>query len=201
MNVGILIFPEVETLDFCGPYEVYSVASRVYRRDRDPQTTPFDVFTVAEEAGPVPGRYGFEATARYGFADHPPIDLLVVPGGVVDQPRHSPRTLAWLRDAAGRARLICSVCTGAFLLAEIGLLDGRKATTHWADLDDLRTQFPSVEVVAEQIYVDQGPIVTSAGISAGIDASLHVVRRLTDEAVATATARQMVYDWRRQPAV
>jgi transcriptional regulator GlxA family with amidase domain len=123
-----------------------------------------------------------------------------VPGGIVDQPRGSPRTLDWIRRTAATAELVTSVCTGAFLLAEAGLLDGLRATTHWEDAADLRREFPAVDVVDDQFWVDRGRVVTSAGIAAGIDMCLHLVARLQDEDFARTAARQMVYDWRPGPA-
>jgi transcriptional regulator GlxA family with amidase domain len=132
----------------------------------------------------------------YVFAEHPPIGVLLVPGGVVTAERRRPEVTAWIDSTARQATLAASVCTGAFLLAQAGLLDGRTATTHWEDIDDLRAMFPAVQVVGERRWVDQGPVVTSAGISAGIDMSLHLVERLAGRELALRTARQMDFDWR-----
>lgn len=200
MNVGILVFPDVEVLDFTGPFEVFSVATRVCRRDRGPQAAPFEAFFVAETADLVRARYGFQVKPHYGFDDCPRVDLLLVPGGVVDQPRSSARTLDWIKRTAATADLVASVCTGAFLLAQAGLLDGLRATTHWEDVEALRQEFPAVEVIGDQVWVDEGRVVTSAGIAAGIDMCLHLVARLQDEDLARTAARQMVYDWRAEPA-
>ncbi len=147
MNVGILIYPEVEVLDFTGPFEVFSVASRVARRDRRPLAHPFDAFFVAETLDLVHARYDFQVKPHYCFDAHPQIDILLVPGGVVDQPRGSNKTMAWIKKNAASANLVTSVCTGAFLLAETVLLDGLLATTHWEDIADLRLEFPSITVV------------------------------------------------------
>lgn len=195
MQVGIVLFPEVEVLDFAGPFEVFSVAARIAPRLLSFASPPFAVCTVAQERQPVRARHGLMVVPDHGFADAPPIDVLIVPGGVVDQPLRCPATLAWLSQTATTASLTASVCTGAFLLAEIGLLDGRRATTHWEDLDDLRAAFPRVTVVAEASHVDEGAVVTSAGISAGIGMSLHLVGRLCGVELARLTARQMQYDW------
>jgi transcriptional regulator GlxA family with amidase domain len=193
LDVAILLFPEVEVLDFAGPFEVFSVASRIHRARAHP---PFRVSTVAAERMPVAARHGLPVIANFGFAERPPVDLLIVPGGIVDQPLGDPATLAWLAAAAKQAALTVSVCTGAFLLARLGLLAGRTVTTHWEDIPALRAAHPDLNVVEDVPYVDQGQIVTSAGISAGIDMSLHLVGRVLGLPAAQATARQMQYSWK-----
>ena len=193
--VGIVLFPDVEVLDFAGPFEVFSVAARIAGQPGGAACAPFAVTTIAAAHGPVVARHGLRIMPDHDFADAPPVDILIVPGGVVTQPLGHPATLAWIEAAAGRARLVASVCTGAFLLARVGLLDGRAATTHWEDIADLRAMFPAVRVVEDVPFVDQGGVVTSAGISAGIAMSLHIVGRIGGEALAVRTARQMQYDW------
>jgi transcriptional regulator GlxA family with amidase domain len=131
----------------------------------------------------------------FGLDDHPPLDVLIVPGGAVDGEMDRPEVIAWLQRTAATTTVTAAVCTGAFLLAQAGLLKGKQATTHWEDLAGLRRLFPDVEVVEKRRYVDLGSIVTSAGISAGIDMSLHLVARLAGEDLARRTARQMAYDW------
>jgi transcriptional regulator GlxA family with amidase domain len=192
LDVAILLFPEVEVLDFAGPFEVFSVASRIHRGT---EHRPFRVSTVAAERMPVPARHGLPVIANYTFAELSQADVLIVPGGIVDQPLGDPKTLAWLSAAAKQAALTASVCTGAFVLAKIGLLKGRTVTTHWEDIPELRAAHPDLTVVEDVPYVDEGRIVTSAGISAGIDMSLHLVSRILGFAAAQATARQMQYDW------
>lgn len=199
LEVGILLFPEIEILDFAGPYEVFSVASRIADRGRLLAHPPFNVQTIAAERRPVRAHHGLVVVPDAGFADQPPCDLLIVPGGVVTQPLHAPATLAWVRQSAERAALTASVCTGAFILAKAGLLHGRTATTHWEDIADLRAQFPDLTVVESVPYVDLGSLITSAGISAGIGMSLHIVARVLGAAAAEATARQMQYDWSDTP--
>ena len=192
LDVAILLFPEVEELDFTGPFEVFSVATRV-TRDRPHPT--FRVRTVAATSAVVRAHHGLQVIPQSSFADSPPADVLIVPGGVVDQPLSDPATLDWIAATAKRAALTASVCTGAFVLAKLGLLDGRTVTTHWEDIPDLRATYPALNVVEDVPYVDEGRIVTSAGISAGIAMSLHLVGRILGAAAATATARQMQYDW------
>jgi transcriptional regulator GlxA family with amidase domain len=199
MNVGILIFPGVEVLDFSGPFETFSVTTRVARRDRSKEEPLFEAFFVAETSHTVSARYGFRVEPHYGFDNHPQIDLLLIPGGIMDQPRSSVRTIDWVKRHADSAKLITSVCTGAFVLAQAGLLDNLSATTHWEDTDELRREFPTVDVVENRAWVDQGRLVTSAGISAGIDMSLHLVARLHDQQLAHTAARQMVYHWNPEP--
>jgi transcriptional regulator GlxA family with amidase domain len=132
---------------------------------------------------------------RFDLTSHPPLEVLVIPGGVVTAELERKNVVAWIAQTASTAALTASVCTGAFLLAQAGLLSGRDATTHWEDLDDLRAQFPDVKVQGGARWIDTGPIVTAAGISAGIDMSLHLVARLEGEDLARQTARQMEYDW------
>lgn len=194
-TVGILLFPQVEVLDFAGPYEVFSVAARIAPKALGPSRPPFQVVTIAERHGPVAARHGLQVLPAHDFDDAPRLDVLIVPGGVVEQPLTSDRALDWLRARARRARLTASVCTGAFILAKIGLLDGLTATTHWEDVAGMRAMFPNVNVIDDTPFVDQGRIVTSAGISAGIDMSLHLVQRLAGTQLARLTARQMQYDW------
>ncbi|MFM7294395.1 MAG: DJ-1/PfpI family protein [Burkholderiales bacterium] len=194
-NVGIFIFPIVEILDFAGPYEVFTTASRMALREAPDRAPPFHVFTIAATTAPVHARAEFAALPKHDFTDHPPIDVLIVPGGVVDAEVGNPDVIAWIKRIASHAQLVASVCTGAFMLAEAGLLSGRSATTHWEDAEDLARRYPDVNVINDRRWVDQGSVVTSGGISAGIDMSLHLVERLAGRALAMRTARQMAFDW------
>lgn len=196
ISVGIYVFPEVEVLDFAGPYEVFSTASRVFKRTNPSEPEPFTVFTVAQAAGTVRARAGLVVTPDYTFANHPVIDLLVIPGGVVTAELDAAEVRTWIARAAAMAKLTASVCTGAFLLAQAGLLEGKNATTHWEDVNELRAMFPSLTVLEERRWVDEGAIITSAGISAGIDMSLHLVARVAGRELAFRTARQMDFGWR-----
>jgi len=168
------------------------VASRIAKDRAHP---PFRVSTVAADRVPVPARHGLAVIANFGIGENPPVDLLIVPGGIVDQPLGDPKTLAWLAAASNQAALTASVCTGAFILAKLGLLDGRAATSHWEDIPDLRRDYPAIRVLEDVPFVDEGRIVTSAGISAGIGMSLHLVGRILGQDAARRTARQMQYDW------
>lgn len=201
LTVGIHLFPDVEVLDFAGPYEVFTTASRVALRREPGRDAPFRVITVATSREPVRARAGLVVVPDHTLADHPPLDLLIIPGGVVDAELDQPGVIRWIAAQATRVPLVASVCTGAFLLAQAGLLDGRQATTHWEDLADLRQRFPSVQVVDGPRWVDLGGIVTSAGIAAGIDMSLHLVARLAGRDLALATARQMDVPWQPDTGV
>ena len=194
-NVGILIFDEVEVLDFAGPFEVFSrtrlepgVESR-----RSSQSAPFTVFTVAASTAPVTATGGLVVTPHYSFANAPAIDLLVVPGGFGTRGLlGNSTTLDWIRSVSGQARLTTSVCTGALLLAKIGLLANKDATTHWGALDLLASIDPTVTIHRDARVAGMGPI-TSAGISAGIDMSLSVVENLFGKDVADETAHYMEF--------
>lgn len=199
LTIAIYLFDDVEVLDFAGPYEVFTTASRVHGRRAPDTPPPFGVHTVARERAPVRARAGLVVQPDHGFADAPPADVLLVPGGVVDAELQRPEVIAWIADRARAARLTASVCTGAFLLAEAGLLAGRRVTTHWEDVADLRRRWPALDVRDDVRWVDEGARVTSAGIAAGIDMSLHLVARLASPALAEATARQMDVPWRPEP--
>ena len=200
MNIGILVFDGVELLDMAGPFEVFTTAARVQARQQ-PAGTPalFEVHLIAPAGPTVQARAGLRLHAPFGLHDHPPLDLALVPGGVVDAELARPAVAAWIRQQAGTVPLLASVCTGALLLVQAGVLDGLEATTHWEDLDALRTLRPAVRVREGVRWVDAGAVVTSAGISAGIDMSLHLVQRLHGRDLAQRTARQMDYDWRDTP--
>ncbi|BAL26664.1 DJ-1/PfpI family protein [Azoarcus sp. KH32C] len=195
-SVGIFVFDDVEVLDFAGPYEVFTTASRMHRRGAPAAPELFSVFTIGRTGAPVRARAGLEIHPDHDFVDHPPIDILIVPGGVVTQELEVPAVASWIGATAGRTRLTASVCTGAFLLAQAGLLDGKSATTHWEDVADLREMFPQLDVRIGVRWVDEDAIVTSAGISAGIDMCLHLVERIAGRELAERTARQMDFDWR-----
>ena len=186
-NIGIYIFDNIEVLDFAGPYEVFTCATRVAGAPL------FRVQTIAASRAPVRARAGLELHPEASFADAGPVDVLIVPGGVVGAELAKPEVIAWIAATADRSELTASVCTGALLLAEAGLLDGLEATTHWEDQAELQSRWPAVQVRADRRWVDTGRIITSGGISAGIDMSLHLVERLAGRELAYRTARQMEY--------
>lgn len=191
--VGIVIFPEVEVLDFCGPYEVFSVV-RLNEERRREEPSPFEVLLVAEKAGPVATAGGMRVLADWTLDTCPPLDILVVPGGWgVRRQIENEALIGWLALRGRQVETLTSVCTGAMLLGQAGLLDGRRATTHWRSLKWMRESFPAVTVEEQLHVVEDGHILTSAGISAGIDLALKVVARYHGEALARATARHMEY--------
>lgn len=190
MNVGIYIYDEAEVLDFSGPFEVFSTACRVAGKPG-----LFNVFLVSESAGAVTARGGYSVNANYSFSDCPGIDVLVVVGGVHTQEMEKQPVLNWIKGISNKAELVASVCTGAFLLAEAEVLSNQKVTTHWEDIPDLRESYPNLEVIENQRWVDEGDIVTSGGISAGIDMSLHLLSKIHGIELAEKTARQMEFDW------
>jgi transcriptional regulator GlxA family with amidase domain len=192
-RVGILIFPNVEVLDFCGPYEVFSV-TRLNEERRREEPSPFDVLLVDETAEPVVATGGLRVIPDATLESCPALDILVVPGGWGTRREISnQRVLTWIAGRAKEVETLTSVCTGAMLLGQAGLLDGRRATTHWRSLDWMRQSFPAIAVEDKLHVVEDGHVLTSAGISAGIDMALLVVVRYFGEAVGRATARHMEY--------
>jgi transcriptional regulator GlxA family with amidase domain len=194
-NVGILIFERIEVLDFAGPFEVFSrvrLTPGIESR-RSEESAPFSVFTVAASRASIRTTGGLEVVPQHSFADAPRIDLLVVPGGFGTRALLDDREVRdWIRDTAARSRLVTSVCTGSLLLAKAGLLQGRRATTHWGALDLLESLGAGVAVERELRVVDDG-VVTSAGVASGIDMSFLVVVKLFGRAVADETAKYIEY--------
>ena len=189
-RVCIVIFDEVEVLDFCGPFEVFAVTGG--RQG----LTPFEVCTVAEENRAVIARGGLSVNPAYSFENCPRPDILLMPGGMgTRREMNNPGMLDWFRCNGESAELILSVCSGALVLAKAGLLNGLTATTHHGALDELRAIDPAIAVDSEKRFIDNGRVIVSAGISAGIDMSLHVVARLLGEEHARETARYMEYQW------
>ena len=194
-NVGIYIYDQVEVLDFAGPFEVFHTASRVWLREHPQEQTPFSVFTIGAEDRPVHARGELQVIPHYDLKNHPQLDVLVIPGGVTAVEQERTELLDWIKQWSTQVEVLASVCTGAFLLAEAGIVGNRPVTTHWEDIQPLREAFPDLDVVEDERVIDTGAIVTSAGISAGIDMSLYLVGRLMGEELARKTARQMDYRW------
>lgn len=192
LNIGIYIYDGAEVLDFSGPFEVFSTANRLVGN-----SNCFNVFLIAESKQPVNARGGYSVNPHYGFNDHPDIDVLVVSGGVHTHEVQKTQVVDWVGRIAKSVQLVASVCTGAFILAEAGMLAGLKVTTHWEDIADLQSSYPELMVIGSQRWVDTGKIVTSGGISAGIDMSLHLVSKLINTELAERTARQMEFAWQK----
>jgi transcriptional regulator GlxA family with amidase domain len=168
-KVGILLFNQVEVLDFAGPFEVFSVTTGKQLTDK-----PFFVYTVAQTKNPIQARNGLTVVPDYDFKSAPDFDILIIPGGygAEEVEINNPTVLEWISRSAKKASITASVCTGAFLLAKAGLLNGKSATTHWMDIDRLKKEFPEIRVLEDKKFVDEESIMTSGGISAGIDMSL-----------------------------
>ncbi len=190
MKIGIYIYDQAEVLDFSGPFEVFSTASRICTSGE-----PFKVFLVGETGDIVTARGGYRVYPSYGFHNHPEIDVLVVVGGVHTKEMSKAQVIDWISKTGKKARLVASVCTGAFLLAKARILTTQNVTTHWGDISDLRSSYPDLTVLESKRWVDEGTIVTSAGISAGIDMSLHLVGRLHSSDLAEKTAIRMEFIW------
>jgi transcriptional regulator GlxA family with amidase domain len=193
-HVGVLLFPDVELLDFCGPLEVFTVAGRLL--DETDSAASLQAFTIALEKSPVLTRAGLHVLPDYSLDEHPRMEILVVPGGIgTRHAAENERLIEWIVGVMSSAQITASVCTGAFLLARTGLLGNREVTTHWGSLDRLAREYPELIVKRGVRFVDTGNIVTSAGISAGIDMSLHLVARFFGDELAHRTAHQMEYQW------
>jgi putative intracellular protease/amidase len=181
-KVAILVFNSVEIIDYTGPWEVFGGAG-------------YDVYTVAETKAPVTTAMGMTVVPNYTFADAPQPDILLVPGGGVRKTQNSQPTLDWIRKTNGQTNLTMSVCNGAFILASAGLLDGLSATTTVHNIEPMRAAFPKVHVVGDQRVVDNGHVITTGGLSAGIDGALHVVSRIDGEGTAQQVALSLEYNW------
>ncbi|MGN4560611.1 DJ-1/PfpI family protein [Bacillus cereus group sp. MYBK5-2] len=188
-SVGIFLFNEVEVLDFAGPFEVFSVTEVNGEK-------PFTVYTVSENGEMITARNGLKVQSDYSIENLPPVDILIIPGGLGARKYEIKNEIVikWIRQQMKEVRLMTSVCTGALLLAKAGLLEGLKATTHWASIEKFKNEFQNVEVIENVKFVDEGHIITSAGISAGINMAFHIVKNLLGVHVAEDTAKRMEYD-------
>lgn len=194
-NVGLFLFDDIELLDFAGPYEVFSVTSELS------DYTLFRVFSVSEDGEEIRTVNGLKVKPDFAFDNHPPIDILVIPGGVGTKKEMDKSAIVeWIRWNSDRAKMTVSVCSGARILARMGLLDGMEVTTHHEVFDDIRRIAPRATLNQKARFVDNGRILTAGGISAGIDVALHIVRKLHGDQVADRTARYMEYgDWQALP--
>jgi transcriptional regulator GlxA family with amidase domain len=194
VRIGLLLFEGVDLLDVGGPYEVFLTASRLVHRDGG--EPPFEVVTLTAGGGPVTAYGGLGLRPQAAVADSGPLDVVVVPGTIdVDTAVGDERLLAAIAALDGASGLTASVCTGAFLLAAAGLLDGRQWTTHWEDVDLLAARVGEAGAVRGVRWVDAGDVVTAGGLSSGIAMALHLVDRLAGRALAERTARQIDYEW------
>ncbi|WP_070964018.1 DJ-1/PfpI family protein [Vibrio sonorensis] len=186
MKIGIFIYPEAEVLDFAGPFEVLSTAKRVGDK-------PWQVFLIAKDKNAVKVRGGMQVLPDYSIHNHPEMDILILVGGDHTNAYKDLATLTWIQEQSTKVNQITSVCTGVFFLAESGILNGARVTTHWEDIAELKESYPELDVVGDVRWVEHSPFVTSGGISAGIDMSLFLVSKLADKSLAEKTARQMEY--------
>ena len=190
MNIGIYIYNQAEVLDFSGPFEVFSVANRL-------ANLGWNIWLVAEGKSLVEARGVFQVKPHYSIQNVPELDVLIVVGGVHSDELRKTEVINWIRKTTEKTQITASVCTGAFLLAEAGLLDGLEVTTHWEDIPDLQRNYPDLQVRKGVRWIEQGKLFTAAGISAGIEMSLELVARLAGAELAERTARQMEYTWSR----
>src|SRR5215218_6090584 len=187
-NLAILLFEGVQIIDYTGPYEVFGHAWAG-------EKPAFNIYTVAEKSGPITTSMGMSVNPRYTFANAPKADVIVLPGGGVNDHLENRAVMQWVEESSKDAEVVLSVCNGAFFLAKAGLLDGLKATTFAGMIDDLRTAAPKARIVDDQRWVDNGKIITTAGLSSGIDGSLHVIEKLMGRGYAQRAALGMEYNW------
>lgn len=186
-RVGIVIFPEVEDIDYVGPLTVFGMASQLY-------PDAMETVTLAAERAPVRTSMGMQVTPHLSFAEAGRLDVLVLAGGAGHRAAmQDGRLLSWIRARAAETELVTSVCSGAFILAAAGVLRDQPATAAWMALERLRTTFPDLEVRSGVRWVDEGKVITSAGASAGIDMSLHVVERLLGPEASARVVKHMSY--------
>lgn len=209
LHIAILVFDGVEALDLAGPYEVFSTAARMAKRmavqstDAPNPAAHWQISCVARNAQPVTARAGMRIAPTCDFSHCDEVDVLIVPGGVVDAASQCAETLAWVQAVSATAQITASVCTGVFVLAAAGVMHNQSVTTHWEDVADLRQKYPGLQVQEGVRWVEaehsHGYLITSAGISAGIDMSLRLVERLAGATLAARTALEMDYRWLRNP--
>jgi transcriptional regulator GlxA family with amidase domain len=189
-KVGIIVFDNAEVLDVMGPYEVFSVAGRIS------EPSEFQVVLISDsEEKSVTLRHGIRIQTDSKISEKQEFDLIIVAGGITTSAEQNEGLLEFLVNSKARGTIVASICTGAFILAEAGLLGKNRVTTHWEDQKELQDRFPGLAVIPNQRWVESEGIFTSGGISAGIDLSLHLVQVLADLDLALRTAKQMEYNW------
>lgn len=190
-NVGIFLFDNIELLDFAGPYEVFSVTSELNGHQL------FNVFTISCDGSEIRSVNGLRIAPDFSFANHPPVDILVIPGGVGTKAEIAKQeVLKWIHETYRNSHITMSVCSGARILGILGLLDHLESTTHHEVVAHLRDLAPDTIIRQDKRFTDNDNIMTSGGISAGIDLSLHIVKKLYGEEIVNKTLRYMEYgDW------
>jgi transcriptional regulator GlxA family with amidase domain len=196
MNIGIFVYENAEPIDFSGPYEVFATANK----QAGAYNTSFTPYLISETGNPVTARHGFQLLPHRSFKNHPPLDVLIIPGGAFTQEIRKPAVIDWLQEQAKHVKVMAAISSGTFLLANAGLLEGRRVTTHWQHAEALAAQFPALQVVKNVRWVEDGEVLTSAG-SAGIDMSLQLISRLSKNALAKATAQLIDVKWRDEHVV
>jgi transcriptional regulator GlxA family with amidase domain len=188
-NTAILLFNDIEVLDFAGPFEVFSTANTEHGE------TIFNVYTFAEKRGIISARNGLKVTPDFTFENSPEPDILVIPGGNGRKiEMNNPVLLNWIKEKFTSLEYLLSVCTGAFIVGKTGLLDGMEATTHHYSYDEFENTFPNIKLIKNTKYVDNGKIITSAGVSSGINMSLYVVGKLFSEELKLKTASHIEFN-------
>ncbi|WP_078394157.1 DJ-1/PfpI family protein [Shouchella patagoniensis] len=193
-RVGILLFDHVDVLDFAGPYEVFNMTTFKAEDVKDLMRNesldkPFTVHTVSKDGERIKANHGLVIQPEYRFSNHPRFDVIVVPGGplkAIESVTTDKEIIQWI--ASQEDKIVTSVCTGAFFVAKAGLLKGKKATTNKAAIRLLAKRFPDTEAIKGAKYVDEGNVITAAGVSSGINMSLHVVAKLIGKDASTRTA-------------
>lgn len=192
MNVAIFIYEGVEILDFSGPAEVFAVSGKKDKNEK--WQSAFNVYTVAVSKDQIKSQGFIKVIPNYSISDCPDPDIIVLPGGSTGTSRKDPIVIDWIKKSAKQSDIILSVCTGAYLLGDAGLLKDKKATTWYGTLDRFQQTFPDTQVLKNVRFVDNGNIITTAGVSAGIDGSLHLVSKLLGLDAAKQAAEYMEYD-------
>ncbi|MEO6393727.1 MAG: DJ-1/PfpI family protein [Pyrinomonadaceae bacterium] len=187
-NLAILLFEGVQIIDYTGPFETFG---HVYNDDGP----AFNIYTIAEKSAPITTAMGMSVNPKYTFENAPEPDVLMIPGGGVRQHLDNAVVIKWIQDKSRSAEIVLSVCNGAFFLAKAGLLDGLEATTTAGLIPDLRAMATKTRVVDDRRFVDNGKIITAAGLSSGIDGALHVIERLFGRGTAQMSALGMEYNW------
>lgn len=193
MNILIFVYDNVEVLDFAGPFEVFSTASRICD-----DKNIFNVYLISEKNKTVFARNGFNVIPKYNFTNSIKPDVLIIPGGIHYAEMKKKNVLKWIFDQSKKCKITASVCTGVFILAAAGVITHQTVTTHWDDIDELKNSFPELTVKENTRWIDEGHIVTSAGISAGIDMALHLVEKIHSLELAKQTAKVMEFDWKKR---